>query len=133
MKSNKQTNKHYIQFPMCICLGQVAQTLDQLVDFLSGTLLGVQQSHISPERSLSELVVESVESLREKGLITTDDHDGSLLLITKLGRASFKGVMTVCAHLQRVFKLLHAKIYCISSLIPVVFLYITFFERFFYT
>lgn len=88
---------------MCICLGQVAQTLDQLVDFLSGTLLGVQQSHISPERSLSELVVESVESLREKGLITTDDHDGSLLLITKLGRASFKGVMTVCAHLQRVF------------------------------
>ncbi|KAG5272790.1 hypothetical protein AALO_G00169320 [Alosa alosa] len=71
----------------------VAQTLDQIRNFLSGTLLGVQQAHVCPERSLSEMAAQSVEALMEKALITfSPDHpDGSVLLITKLGRASFKG------------------------------------------
>ncbi|KAL2100019.1 hypothetical protein ACEWY4_004413 [Coilia grayii] len=71
----------------------VAQSLGQLREFLSGTLLGVQQAQISPERSLSDMAAESVETLREKGLITfsADDVDSSVLLITKLGRASYKG------------------------------------------
>ncbi|XP_062411021.1 helicase POLQ-like [Sardina pilchardus] len=71
----------------------VAQTLDQIRNFLSGMLLGVQQADVCPERSLSEMAAQSVEALMEKALITSSpDHpDGSVLVITKLGRASFKG------------------------------------------
>ena len=85
---------------MCPCLWQVAQTLDQLRSFLSGTLLGVQQAHVSPERSLSEMAEQSVEALREKGLVTctADDHGSSFLLITKLGRATYKGVFCSTHH-----------------------------------
>uniref|UniRef100_A0AAY4BQV8 Helicase C-terminal domain-containing protein n=1 Tax=Denticeps clupeoides TaxID=299321 RepID=A0AAY4BQV8_9TELE len=71
----------------------ITLTLEKMREFLSGTLLGVQEAHVSPDRSLVVLVEQSVEILRKEGLISssTDGQVSAILHITKLGRATYKG------------------------------------------
>jgi len=60
---------------------------------MKGTLLSVQEALVSPERSLWDLTVESIETLKQKSLIeaSADVHNETILQITRLGRATFKG------------------------------------------
>lgn len=60
---------------------------------MKGTLLSVQEAQVSPERSLWDLTVESIETLKQKSLIEAsgDVHNETILQITRLGRATFKG------------------------------------------
>lgn len=53
----------------------------------------MQQSHSCQEKSLWEIGQDSVEFLRHKGLISvsTDCEKNTVLLVTSLGRATFKG------------------------------------------
>uniref|UniRef100_A0A671QSI2 Helicase POLQ-like n=1 Tax=Sinocyclocheilus anshuiensis TaxID=1608454 RepID=A0A671QSI2_9TELE len=62
-------------------------------DFMKGTLLSVQEAQVSPERSLWDLTVESIDTLKQKSLIevSADVNNQSILQITRLGRATFKG------------------------------------------
>lgn len=78
---------------------------------MSGTLFGVQQKILLKEKSLWEITVESLKYLTEKGLLQNDtiltekgltQKDFSSkseewfqysFHITKLGRASFKGIV----------------------------------------
>nr|XP_023664210.1 helicase POLQ-like isoform X1 [Paramormyrops kingsleyae] len=84
---------------------KITRTLEQIRDFVSGTLLGVQQSHSCQEKSLWEIVQDSVEFLRHKGLISvsTDCENNTVLLVTNLGRATYKGSidLTYCDVLYR--------------------------------
>ncbi|KAK2818514.1 hypothetical protein Q5P01_024075 [Channa striata] len=59
-------------------------------EFLSSTLLYVQQQQLCVEKSLWEVVKQSVELLQEKDLITVTS-DGQILQVTKLGKATYKG------------------------------------------
>uniref|UniRef100_A0A8C1XSU3 Helicase POLQ-like n=1 Tax=Cyprinus carpio TaxID=7962 RepID=A0A8C1XSU3_CYPCA len=67
--------------------------LKVLRDFMKGTLLSVQEAQVSPERSLWDLTVESIETLKQKSLIevSADVNNQTILQITRLGRATFKG------------------------------------------
>ncbi|XP_028274206.1 helicase POLQ-like [Parambassis ranga] len=67
---------------------KITTSLDELQAFMSGTLLFVQQQQLCVERSVMEVVQQSVDILKEKGLITAE---GQTLLITRLGRATYKG------------------------------------------
>lgn len=60
---------------------------------MKGTLLSVQEAQVSPERSLWDLTVESIDTLKQKSLIevSTDVNNQTILRITRLGRATFKG------------------------------------------
>lgn len=60
---------------------------------MKGTLLSVQEDQVSPERSLWHLTVESIETLKQKSLIevSADVNNQTILQITRLGRATFKG------------------------------------------
>ncbi|XP_068561463.1 helicase POLQ-like isoform X3 [Cebidichthys violaceus] len=66
----------------------ITSTVDQVRDFLCGTLLSVQQQHLCAETSLTEAVQQSVDLLKDKDLITVTAQS---LQVTKLGRATFKG------------------------------------------
>uniref|UniRef100_A0A674CBH2 Helicase, POLQ like n=1 Tax=Salmo trutta TaxID=8032 RepID=A0A674CBH2_SALTR len=65
----------------------ITNSLEQIRDFMSGTLLSVQEKQVCLERSLWEVTQECVELLKEKGLVTvsTEPQDGTLQ-VTKLGR-----------------------------------------------
>ncbi|XP_072228155.1 helicase POLQ-like [Leuresthes tenuis] len=71
----------------------ITTSLQQMQDFLRGTLLFVQQQQLCVDRKLWDVVQQCVDMLKEKDLITvtlTDLH-GPTLQVTKLGRASYKG------------------------------------------
>uniref|UniRef100_A0A4W5KS46 Helicase POLQ-like n=1 Tax=Hucho hucho TaxID=62062 RepID=A0A4W5KS46_9TELE len=82
----------------------ITNSLEQIRDFMSGTLLSVQEKQVCLERSLWEVIQECVELLKEKGLVTvsTEPQDGTLQ-VTKLGRATYKGSvdLTYCDLLYR--------------------------------
>lgn len=58
---------------------------------MSRTLLGVQESQLCQQKSLHELIGESIEILKQKGLIDTSPNEQSVLRVTKLGKATYKG------------------------------------------
>ncbi|XP_053335241.1 helicase POLQ-like isoform X1 [Clarias gariepinus] len=66
-------------------------TEEQILEFMSRTLLSVQETQLCKQKSLQELTVESVEILKQKGLISTSPHEQAVLHVTKLGRATYKG------------------------------------------
>ncbi|XP_059214014.1 helicase POLQ-like [Centropristis striata] len=68
----------------------VTTSVKQLLDFLSGTLLWVQQQQLCEEASLTEEVQQQVDLLRDKQLVTVA-ADGLTLQVTRLGRATYKG------------------------------------------
>ncbi|XP_059398175.1 helicase POLQ-like [Carassius carassius] len=72
---------------------KITTTVEQVRDFIKGTLLSVQEAQVSPERNLWDLTVESIETLKQKSLIevSADVHNQTILQITRLGRATFKG------------------------------------------
>ncbi|XP_076999078.1 helicase POLQ-like [Tamandua tetradactyla] len=78
---------------------KIATNLSDIYHFLSGTFLGVQQKILLKEKGLWEVTVESLRYLTEKGLLQKDTISKSEeefqhnFLITKLGRASFKGTI----------------------------------------
>ncbi|KAK2887958.1 hypothetical protein Q8A73_019406 [Channa argus] len=67
----------------------ITTSLHQMKEFLSKTLLYVQQQQLCVEKSLWEVVQQSVELLREKDLIT-GTSDGQTLQVTKLDTAASK-------------------------------------------
>ncbi|XP_030625638.1 helicase POLQ-like [Chanos chanos] len=71
----------------------VTQTPGEIKEFMSCTLLGVQETQICPEKSLEKIIEESIDTLQQKGLIETltDTLEKSRLQVTKLGRATYKG------------------------------------------
>uniref|UniRef100_A0A672NTU3 Helicase, POLQ like n=1 Tax=Sinocyclocheilus grahami TaxID=75366 RepID=A0A672NTU3_SINGR len=72
---------------------KITTTVEQVRDFMKGTLLSVQEAQVSPEKSLWDLTVESIETLKQKSLIevSADVNSQTILQITRLGRATFKG------------------------------------------
>lgn len=71
---------------------QITTSLEQVREFLSGTLLYVQQGHLCAQRSLWEEVQQCVDLLKDKGFITvTMDSHGQTMQVTKLGKATYKG------------------------------------------
>ncbi|XP_010592395.2 helicase POLQ-like isoform X1 [Loxodonta africana] len=80
---------------------KIATNLNDIYHFMSGTFLGVQQKILLKEKSLWEITVESLRYLTEKGLLQKDTICKSeeeveySFHITKLGRASFKGMIDV--------------------------------------
>ncbi|KAM9306729.1 helicase POLQ-like [Pholidichthys leucotaenia] len=72
----------------------VTSCVEQLQDFLRGTLLFVQQQQLCVQRSLWEEVERCVGILKEEHLITVATAADSLtqtLQVTKLGKATYKG------------------------------------------
>lgn len=67
--------------------------MEQVKDFMKRTLISVQQAQVTPEKSLWDLTVESIETLKQKSLIEAcaDVQGETILQITRLGRATFKG------------------------------------------
>ncbi|XP_029940073.1 helicase POLQ-like [Salarias fasciatus] len=70
---------------------KVGTSLQQLQDFLSGTLLFVQQ--LCADTDLQEALQSSVRLLQEQRLVCA--ADGATLQVTQLGRATFKGSVDV--------------------------------------
>ncbi|XP_051897230.1 helicase POLQ-like isoform X2 [Pristis pectinata] len=76
---------------------KVAQTLDKIVEFMEGTLLGVQWQHHFKEKSLFEVIEQALQPLMEKSLIkgrrsrSSEDEMCCQLEVTKLGLATYKG------------------------------------------
>lgn len=71
----------------------ISASLQQVEDFLRGTLLFVQQQQLCVDGSLWDAVRRCVHTLKEKDLITITGTDSasSALQITRLGRAAYKG------------------------------------------
>lgn len=70
----------------------ITTSLEQLKNFLSGTLLSVQERQLCVKKSLWDFALEYVEVLKEKGLITIrDDEHNVTLQVTQLGKATYKG------------------------------------------
>ncbi|XP_058272403.1 helicase POLQ-like isoform X2 [Hemibagrus wyckioides] len=70
---------------------EITCTVEQVQEFMSRTLLSVQETRLCLQKSLRELTTESIEILNQKGLITMASHEQSVLHITKLGKATYKG------------------------------------------
>ncbi|XP_019408288.1 PREDICTED: helicase POLQ-like isoform X3 [Crocodylus porosus] len=76
---------------------QIARNFEEICNFMCGTLFGVQQKTLSKEKSLSDIIKESLESLIEKGLLKgkimseKEQKSPSNLAITQLGQAAYKG------------------------------------------
>lgn len=71
---------------------QITTSLEQVREFLKGTLLYVQQGHLCAQKSIWEEVQQCVDLLQDKGLITvTIDSHGQTMQVTKLGKATYKG------------------------------------------
>ncbi|NWZ68364.1 HELQ Helicase, partial [Acrocephalus arundinaceus] len=75
---------------------KIAVTHEEVDNFMCCTLLGVQQQLVSKEKSLSEIIKDGLENLREKGLLKgriseEDRNSKSTLTITPLGKATYKG------------------------------------------
>ncbi|XP_036385486.1 helicase POLQ-like [Megalops cyprinoides] len=71
----------------------ITKSLVDIKEFMSFTLLSVQEAHICQEKSLWDITQESVQFLKQKGLISvsTDLGSSTVLTITKLGKATYKG------------------------------------------
>ncbi|XP_041042060.1 helicase POLQ-like isoform X2 [Carcharodon carcharias] len=77
---------------------KIAQTLGEIVEFMAGTLLGVQQQQLFKGKSFLEVIEQALEPLMEKSLIegkvssSSDEEEiYHKLQVTKLGHATFKG------------------------------------------
>lgn len=71
---------------------QITTSFEQLKDFLSGTLLSVQEEHVCVKKPLWDVALECVEELKERGLVTVkQDSQDVTLRVTRLGKATFKG------------------------------------------
>ncbi|XP_048160973.1 helicase POLQ-like isoform X1 [Corvus hawaiiensis] len=75
---------------------KIAVTHEEVDNFMCCTLLGVQQQLLPKEKSLSEIIKDGLENLKEKGLlkgrISEKDHNSKCsLTITPLGKATYKG------------------------------------------
>ncbi|NWY12925.1 HELQ Helicase, partial [Aphelocoma coerulescens] len=75
---------------------KIAVTHEEVNNFMCCTLLGVQQQLLPKEKSLSEIIKDGLENLKEKGLlkgrISEKDHNSKCTLtITPLGKATYKG------------------------------------------
>lgn len=72
---------------------KITTTVEQVKDLMKGTLLSVQEAQVSPEKSLWDLTVESIQTLKQKNLIevSSDENNQNILQITRLGRATYKG------------------------------------------
>ncbi|KAI3362513.1 hypothetical protein L3Q82_012800 [Scortum barcoo] len=68
----------------------ITLSVEQLRDFLCGTLLYVQQRALCVERTLWEEAQQSILHLKNKGLLT-ETADGRTLQVTRLGKATYKG------------------------------------------
>nr|XP_019967805.1 PREDICTED: helicase POLQ-like isoform X2 [Paralichthys olivaceus] len=68
----------------------ITTSLQQMRDFLQGTLLYVQREQLCVERSLWDVVQQCVDLLKEKDLIAVTSHTQTLQ-VTKLGKATYKG------------------------------------------
>ncbi|XP_056288390.1 helicase POLQ-like isoform X2 [Pseudoliparis swirei] len=68
----------------------ISSSVDQLLDFLCGTLLFVQRGHLCADTSLTEAVRRCVDLLQSKDLLTGSGAEQQLQ-VTKLGRATYKG------------------------------------------
>lgn len=75
----------------CVVLLQISSSLQQVEQFLRGTLLFVQQQQLCVERSLWDTVQRCVATLQEKELITNTATHSPSLQVTRLGRATYKG------------------------------------------
>ena len=75
---------------VCVCVLQITTSLDQIREFLCGTLLYVQQAQLCVEQSLWEVVQRCVGLLKDKDLVTVA-ADCHTLQVTKLGKATYKG------------------------------------------
>ncbi|XP_034779648.2 helicase POLQ-like isoform X1 [Acipenser ruthenus] len=71
----------------------ISRTPADIQEFVSCTLFSVQQEHLSSEKNLWDITMETVSFLTEKGLImsTAGSHGDTVLEVTKLGRATYKG------------------------------------------
>uniref|UniRef100_A0A3B5MDS3 Helicase, POLQ like n=1 Tax=Xiphophorus couchianus TaxID=32473 RepID=A0A3B5MDS3_9TELE len=69
----------------------ISSSLQQVEQFLRGTLLFVQQQQLCVERSLWDTVQRCVATLQEKELITNTATHSPSLQVTRLGRATYKG------------------------------------------
>ncbi|KAK6494469.1 helicase POLQ-like isoform X1 [Huso huso] len=71
----------------------ISRTPADIHEFVSCTLFSVQQEHLSSEKNLWDITMETVSFLTEKGLImsTAGSHGDTVLEVTKLGRATYKG------------------------------------------
>ncbi|KAL6469757.1 hypothetical protein MHYP_G00208760 [Metynnis hypsauchen] len=71
----------------------ITRTVEQVTDFMSGTLLSVQETQACQQKSLKELTVDSIEILKQKGLIEalSTVNDEPSLQVTRLGKATYKG------------------------------------------
>ncbi|XP_044000139.1 helicase POLQ-like [Gambusia affinis] len=69
----------------------ISSSLQQVEQFLRGTLLFVQQQQLCVERSLWDTVQRCVATLLEKELITNTATHSPSLQVTRLGRAAYKG------------------------------------------
>ncbi|NXM67159.1 HELQ Helicase, partial [Serilophus lunatus] len=90
---------------------KIAVTLEEVNNFMCGTLLGVQQQLLPQEKSLSEIIKDGLENLIEKGLLRgriseKDHHSKCTLTITPLGKATYKGSIDLayCSLLYRELK-----------------------------
>ncbi|XP_067153480.1 helicase POLQ-like isoform X3 [Apteryx mantelli] len=90
---------------------KIAVTLEEIYSFMCHTLLGVQQQLLSKEKSLLDIIKEGVENLIENGLLKgkiseKDDNSQSILAITQLGKATYKGSIDLayCNALYRELK-----------------------------
>lgn len=75
-----------------LSLLQITTSLEQVKEFLRGTLLYVQQEQLCAQKSLWAVVQQCVDLLKDKDLITVTTHShGQTLQVTKLGKATYKG------------------------------------------
>uniref|UniRef100_A0A8C6KLH9 Helicase, POLQ like n=1 Tax=Nothobranchius furzeri TaxID=105023 RepID=A0A8C6KLH9_NOTFU len=83
----------------------ISTSLQQIQEFLSGTLLFVQQKQLCVEKSLQDVTLQCVDMLKEKDLITikVTGCNSPELQITRLGRAAYKGSvdLTYCDTLYK--------------------------------
>ncbi|XP_060928104.1 helicase POLQ-like [Limanda limanda] len=68
----------------------ITSSMQQVRDFLQGTLLYVQREQLCAERSLWDVVQQSVDVLQERDLVAVTTETQTLQ-VTKLGKATFKG------------------------------------------
>lgn len=87
------------------CL-QVAASLQQLQDFLQGTLLCVQQRRLCTDGGLQDAVLRCIHTLCSKDLITAADPHAATLQVTRLGRAAYKGGSRIAVRVLRSSRIL---------------------------
>ncbi|NXD16704.1 HELQ Helicase, partial [Nothocercus nigrocapillus] len=90
---------------------KIAVTLEEIYSFMCHTLLGVQQQLLSKEKSLLDVIKEGVENLIGNELLKgksseKDNNSQTVLTITRLGKATYKGSIDLarCNALYRELK-----------------------------